>query len=169
MRHLIVSALVAVAMTSPAAAKRSASCPPTAAFNAGMTMLEGYRLVVGKDGDSQVLPYRIDVRRIPLLKTGKVLGVLDLPSSPNRANQIFIGPANVELPLHPPPYREMFILLAGSFTFKTAKVSIPMKPGSVLLFDDVGASRGHGATVGPCGYVSLSIQPPPDAPQPAKG
>jgi len=144
-----------------ARALRAATCAPTVAFNAKMTSLEGYRVILGKDGDSDVLPFRIDVRQVPLLKTGKILGVIDLPSSPNRANQIFIGPANVDLPLHPPPYREMFILLGGSMIFKTAKFSAAMKPGSVLLFEDVGASRGHGAKVGPCGYVSLSIQPPP--------
>lgn len=155
-------AVMAMMAGSPAAAKVAkprANCPPTTAFNAKMTTLTGYRVVTGKDGDSEVLPLRIDVRQIPLLKTGKILGVVDLPSSPRRANQIFIGPPNVDLPLHAAPYKEMFILLGGSFTFKTAKFSAPMKPGSVLLFEDVDAKVGHGARIGPCGYVSLSIQP----------
>ena len=53
----------------------------------------------------------------------------------------------------------MFILLGGSFTFKTAKFSAAMKPGSVLLFEDTDAKIGHGGHIGPCGYVSLSIAP----------
>ena len=72
-----------------------------------------------------------------------------------------IGAADVELPPHAAPYKEMFILLGGSFTFRTAKFSAAMKPGSVLLFDDVGAKIGHGGTIGPCGYISLSIKPAP--------
>jgi hypothetical protein len=54
----------------------------------------------------------------------------------------------------------MFVLLGGSLTFKTAKFSVAMKPGSVLLFEDVDAKVGHGGRIGPCGYVSLSIKPP---------
>ena len=158
---LLALAVPLFGLTVPTNASASRPvCPPTFAFNTNIKELKGYRVVLGKDGDSEVLPYHIDVRKVPLLKTGKVLGVIDLPPSPNRDNQLFIGPANVLLPLHSPPYKEMFILLGGSLTFKTAKFSAPMKPGSVLLFEDVGASRGHGAQVGPCGYVSLSIQPP---------
>ncbi len=50
---------------------------------------------------------------------------------------------------------------ALTYTFPTAKQSVAMTPGSVLLFDDVGAKVGHGGHIGPCGYVSLSIAPAP--------
>lgn len=151
--------LLMTTSTSSAVVKRPPTCPPVTAFNNAMTDLEGYRLFVGADGDSAVEPLRIKARIVPLFSTGKELGVLDLPKSGPRQPQIFIGPANMELPLRSPAYKEMFILLSGGFTMKTAKVSIPMKPGSVLFFDDVGATKGHGATIGPCGYVSLSIAP----------
>ena len=87
--------------------------------------------------------YRIDARHVPLLTTGKTLGIIDLPKA-DRASGIVVGPGDVELPMHAAPYKEMFIVLGGSFVFKTAKVAIPMGPGSVLLFDDVGAKVGHG-------------------------
>ena len=154
-----LSGLLILACSSTTSAKSPEKCSLSPAFNHEMTHLEGYRLFVGPDGDSAVAPLRIDARIIPLFKTGKKLGILDLPKSGPRQPQIFVGPPGVELPLRSPSYKEMFILLSGSLTLKTAKVSIPMKAGSVLFFDDVGAKKGHGATIGPCGYVSLSIAP----------
>ena len=136
-----------------------AACPATTAFADTLDHFEGYRVFTGKDGDSEVAPYRIDARQVPLLKTGKILGIIDLPTAPKRAVQVVIGPPNVDLPLHAAPYREMFIMLAGSVTLSTAKFKAELKPGSVLLFEDVDAKVGHGGRTGPCGYTSLSIAP----------
>lgn len=147
----------AAPIAGPAA--RAPACPPTTAFTTALNHLDGYRVFTGPDGDSQVEPYRIDARFVPLLNTGKRLGILDLPKSGTRAPQIVVGAADVDLPMHPAPYREMFVLLGGSVTFRTAKFSAEMKPGSVLLFEDVDARIGHGGRTGPCGYISLSIAP----------
>ena len=167
MRHLMVMALAVTAMASPALARpaKPARCPPSAAFNPTLTKLTGYRVFVGKDGDSEVEPLMLDSRAYPMLKTGKTLHIIDLPMS-TKPSSIVVGPANVELPFHPSPYKEMFVLLGGSFIFRTAKFNVAMAPGSVLLMDDMGATKGHGGTIGPCGYVSLSIQPPADKPKP---
>lgn len=154
-------AVIAVGTAGPAghAARGRAACPPTIIFTPDLKYLDGYRVFTGPDGDSAVEPIRIDARSVPMLKTGKTLRILDLPKPGSRAPQIVVGPGNVDLPMHPAPYKEMFILLGGSFTFKTAKFSAAMKPGSVLLFEDVDAKVGHGGRIGPCGYVSLSIAP----------
>ena len=158
---LAAVASASAAVATPAAAKtKRVVCPPTTAFTTELEYLDGYRVFTGPDGDSAVEPLRIPTRIVPLLDTGKKLGVLDLPKGGDRAVQIFIGAADVDLPLHPAPYKEMFVLLGGSLTFKTAKFSVAMKPGSVLLFEDVDAKVGHGGRIGPCGYVSLSIKPP---------
>ncbi|MET3762179.1 hypothetical protein [Sphingomonas sp. UYEF23] len=134
-------------------------CPATTAFTTALDHLDGYRVFVGPDGDSAVEPFRIDAKQVPMLKTGKVLKLLMLPKPGEHVPEIVVGPADVELPFHAAPYKEMFVLLGGSFTFKTAKESHAMTPGSVLLFDDVGAKVGHGGHIGPCGYVSLSVAP----------
>lgn len=158
----ILPALLLVAMAGPAvatAATKPAACPATTAFTTDLKYLDGYRVYKGPDGDSEVAPFRIDARQVPLLTTGKILGILELPKEADRGAEIVVGPADVELPMHAAPYKEMFILLGGSFTFRTAKFSAAMKPGSVLLFDDVGAKTGHGGHIGPCGYISLSIKP----------
>ena len=164
---LPIAATIAMAFSTTAGAAQrhrasAPSCPGTTAFNPTLAKLTGYRVFVGPDGDSAVEPITLTARDYPLLKTGKTLHILDLPSSPTRPNQIVAGPANVDLPLHPSPYKEMFVLLGGSLTFRTAKFSAKMLPGSVLVMDDMGATHGHGGTIGPCGYVSLSIQPPKD-------
>ena len=150
---------LAISPAAAAAKHRAPACPATTVFTTALDHLEGYRVFIGPDGDSAVEPYRIDARIVPLLTTGKKLGIIDLPKDADRGAEIVVGAADVELPMHAAPYKEMFILLGGSFTFRTAKFSAPMKPGSVLLFDDVGAKVGHGGHIGPCGYVSLSIKP----------
>lgn len=149
---------LAMLLTAAPAAKTPV-CMPTNVFTPELRTLKGYRVFTGPDGDSAVEPITIDARVVPLLKTGKELAILDLPKPGTRAPQIVAGAANVDLPLHPAPYKEMFIMLGGSVTFKTAKFSAELKPGSVLLFEDVDAKVGHGGRTGPCGYVSLSIAP----------
>lgn len=160
-RSTILSTALLMGLACPgvAAAKAKPACPPTTVFTTDLKYLEGYRVFLGPDGDSKVEPLRIDAREVPLLKTGKMLGIIDLPKEADRGAEIVVGAADVDLPAHPAPYKEMFILLGGSFTFTTATFSAPMKPGSVLLFDDVGAKIGHGGHIGPCGYISLSIKP----------
>lgn len=163
---LAAAALSGAVLCAPAADARRAAhphalvCQPTTVFAPGLDHLDGYRVYIGPDGDSAVAPLRIDARIVPLLKTGKKLAIIDLPRAGERAPEIVVGAADVELALHPAPYREMFILLGGSFTFRTAKFSAAMLPGSVLMFEDVDARTGHGGHIGPCGYVSLSIAPP---------
>ncbi|WP_425229954.1 hypothetical protein [Sphingomonas sp.] len=153
---LLITTLAIVLASS---AQATPACPPTTIFTTELDHLDGYRVFVSLDGDSAIEPLRIDARRVPMLNTGKVLKLLTLPGPGARPSEIVVGPPNVELPLHPAPVREMFILLGGSFTLRTARQSIAMVPGSVLLFDDVGARLGHGGHIGPCGYISLSIAP----------
>ena len=152
-------ALGAPLIASHAVAKAPKACPATTVFTTDLKYLDGYRVFTGPDGDSQVEPLRIAARQVPLLKTGKLLGMFDLPMAPKRGVEIVVGPPDVDLPMHAAPYKEMFILLGGSVSFKTAKFQADMKPGSVLLFEDVDAKVGHGGRTGPCGYISLSIAP----------
>ena len=156
---LVAAFAAAVSSAAGGKAPRKPVCPPTTIFTTTLDHLDGYRVFTGPDGDSAVEPLRIDARIVPMLKTGKKLGIIDLPKGGTRAPEIVVGAADVDLVFHPAPYKEMFVLLGGSFTFKTAKFSAAMKPGSVLLFEDVGAKIGHGGHIGPCGYVSLSIAP----------
>ena len=110
--------LMSLAAITPALAAEP-GCPPTNVFNTSLDHLDGYRVFTGPDGTSQVAPLRIDSKVIPLMKTGKRLGILQLPTSPTRGVEIVVGPPNVDLPMHPAPGKEMFVLLGGSVTFTT--------------------------------------------------
>lgn len=92
---------------------KSSACSTANPFTTKLDHLDGYRVFTGPDGDSAVEPYRIDAKIVPLLKTGKKLGLIELPRSGARAPEIVVGAANVDLPFHAAPYREMFVLLAA--------------------------------------------------------
>ena len=140
-----------------AAAALAAACP--APFAGKVDHLDGYRVFTGPDGLSKAEPMRIDAG-VHKLNTGASISILGLPASPKRGVQLVTGPANLDLPPHTVPYKEMFVLLAGTLTLKVGAFSAEMKPGSVLLFEDTDAKDGHGGAIGPCGYVSLSVAPP---------
>ncbi len=159
-RLAVASGLLVLGACASLPAAAQTECPPAISpFAQGLESLEGYRVFTGPDGDSQVEPFRIDARSFVLPYNGQSIDILDLPTAPTRGVQIVAGPPNMVLPPKATPYKEMFILLAGSFTFSTRTFSAEMLPGSVLVFEDMGASHGHGGTIGPCGYVSLSIAP----------
>ena len=153
-------AFVALLPVLPAAqAAPAPACQSVSPFNLSMDHLEGLRLYKGPDGDTEVEPFRIDARHVPMLKTGKSLSIIDLPSAGKRGDEIVFGQPNVDIGMHPAPGKEMFIMLSGSVTVTTRNFHKELFPGSVLLFDDVGAKTGHGGRTGPCGYISLSIAP----------
>ena len=135
------------------------SCATPTVFTTALDHLDGYRFFTGADGDTEVAPYHLDAKKVPMLKTGKQLAILNLPTSPKRGVEIVVGPPDVAIGMHPAPYKEMFIMLGGSTSVMTKRFHADMKPGSVLLFEDVGAKTGHGGHTGPCGYISVSIEP----------
>jgi mannose-6-phosphate isomerase-like protein (cupin superfamily) len=68
------------------------------------------------------------------------------------------GPPNFEMPAHPAPYREIFLILSGSATVVlSGGQEIELKPGSLILFEDT-TGLGHSGRFGPCGYVALDLQ-----------
>lgn len=68
------------------------------------------------------------------------------------------GPPDFHIPKHPSPYREIFIILAGSSSIELSDGSErALTPGSLVLFEDV-TGPGHGGHFGPCGYVAVDLQ-----------
>ena len=109
-------------------------------------------------GDSAIEDTVMTPRATPLLKTGKILVEYDFGAGSK--TQIVYGPANLEIPLHPAPYRESFLILQGSVTMRLADgTTRTLVPGDLSTYEDTDASRGHGGTTGPCGYVALNIVP----------
>jgi mannose-6-phosphate isomerase-like protein (cupin superfamily) len=159
MRYVVLALLGLFAASNTAQADAAPSCPPVTAFGLGLKHLAGYRFYNGPDGRTEVAPFQIDARVVPMLKTGKSLSIIDLPLSHTRNDQIVVGAPDTKIGMHPAPYKEMFIMLSGSVTVTTPKFKAEMFPGSVIYFDDVGSKTGHGGLTGPCGYISLSITP----------
>jgi hypothetical protein len=71
---------------------------------------------------------------------------------------IMTGPPNFLYPKHAAPYREIFLVLAGSMSIDLSDGTVQQAPtGSLVLFEDV-TGAGHGGRFGACGYVALDLQ-----------
>ena len=109
-------------------------------------------------GDSAMEETPYAPRSTPLLQTGTILREYDFGAASKV--QIVVGPANLDIPLHPAPYRENFLVLKGSVLMKLGNgQQRQLLPGDMTIFEDTTASKGHGGLTGACGYVSLDIVP----------
>ena len=109
-------------------------------------------------GDSAIEDTVMTPKATPLMKTGKTIVEYNFGASSK--TQLVYGPANFEIPMHPAPYRESFLILQGSVVLRLADgTSRTLVPGDMSTYEDMTASRGHGGTTGPCGYVALNIVP----------
>lgn len=138
----------------------SAACPGwTAQDYTAARVIRKMRVYTDRaSGDSAIEDTVMTPKATPLLKTGKTLVEYDF--GPSRKTQIVAGPANLDIPLHPAPYRESFLILHGSVTMRLADGSTRnLVPGDMTTYEDMDASRGHGGTTGPCGYVALNLVP----------
>lgn len=156
---ILTGAAVALAMAmaiSPAAAKRAPRCTGGSVDIArGVKVVEAWRAFKGADGLSH-----IEKTTIPGTKGvyygGKVtVTVFDL-GNPSGASFVY-GEPNMEIPIHPVPYRESFIILSGSSVVHAANGQVvKLGPGSMLISEDLG-TPGRSGSSGPCGYVALSL------------
>ena len=114
-----------------------------------------YRAYKGADGLSHI--EKFDMRgQKGAFYGGKVrITQFDL-GDPTGASLVY-GEPNMDIPIHPVPYRETFIILSGSSVVKLSDgTSYALKPGSMLIADDIG-TPGRSGTSGTCGYVALSL------------
>lgn len=122
--------------------------------------LEVFRVRTGLDGKSYGELVEIEGSGTTYL--GALLMQFDL-GDPSKV-VVVRGPAGFRIPMHPAPYRELFLVLSGSSTaVLSGGQRHVLRPGSLILFEDT-TGEGHGGFVGPCGYVALDLQfKPPDA------
>ena len=151
---LLVAALSLVASSSEAMAKTS-RCRAAAVNLARLgDDIAVNRVYTGADGKSH-----LDKTTWAAVKTtylGLQLAHFELGDPSNVV--IVRGPPDFDIPFHPAPYREIFIVLSGSSTsILSDGTRIELTPGSIVLFEDV-TGPGHGGRVGPCGYVALDLQ-----------
>ncbi|QGN55869.1 hypothetical protein [Novosphingobium sp. Gsoil 351] len=109
-------------------------------------------------GRGRAQPHREDrhPRQKGIYYGGKVtVTVFDL-GDPSGASFVY-GAPNMEIPLHPVPYKETFIILSGSSVVHAANGQVvKLGPGSMLMSEDLG-TPGRSGSSGPCGYVALSL------------
>jgi hypothetical protein len=71
---------------------------------------------------------------------------------------IMTGPPNFAYPKHPAPYREIFLVLAGSMDLELSDgTTHEENAGSLIMFDDL-TGAGHAGRFGACGYVAVDLQ-----------
>jgi len=81
--------------------------------------------------------------------------------------QIISGPANVVLPYHAPPGKEIFLTIQGSSTIVLPNgMEQAVVPGTLVIFQDGGSKTGHAGRTGPCGYVAVNVVFPDSANDP---
>ena len=142
-----------------AADPAKAACPAFDPATYSMKVIRNYRVYTDPTtGDSKVEQVPIPIKETPLLKTGKILKLFDF--GPAKRVEIVIAPPDLDLPLHPAPYRERFLVLAGSVEMDVADgTKVAMVPGDMVSMDDVASKTGHGGRIGPCGYIDLDMVP----------
>lgn len=121
----------------------------------GVDIVEAWRGYKGTDGLSH-----FERVQIPGTKGAYYGGKVHVTNfdlgDPSGASFVY-GEPNMEIPVHPVPYKETFIILSGS-----SEVNLPdgqvirLSPGSMVMSEDLG-TPGRGGRSGPCGYVALSL------------
>lgn len=155
---LIFLALTAASSSACATAQTSpATCPTLdASFARGGEILKMLRAYTGADGQSKI--ETIDLKGKRATYYGGKVSLTQFGFGDPSNVVIVHGQPNMEIPAHPSPYREIFLIVSGSST-----VVLPdgtehhLTPGSLFLSEDQD-SAGRGGRSGPCGYVAIDFQ-----------
>ena len=155
---LLVAAAASAALTSaaPVAAGRGQRCPIGGVdLGRGVDVVEAWRAFKGADGLSHIEKVKIPGTK-GVYYGGKVrITAFDL-GDPSGAGLVY-GEPNMEIPLHPVPYRETFIILSGSSEVHAAGGQVvKLARGSMFTAEDLG-TPGRSGKSGPCGYVALAL------------
>ncbi len=158
MRWVSAAALAAPLSLSACAAglqKEQAACAAAPMpISRDTAVLEVLHVYTGSDGVSHA-----DVQQQPG-KTSTYLGALLRQFSFGDPSNVVIvsGPPGFHIPMHPSPYREIFLLLSGSSVIELSDgTQRSLQAGSLALFEDV-TGPGHGGLFGACGYVAVDLQ-----------
>lgn len=156
----LTTAFLGCSTPSSPTANSAAACPgwTTSEYAAGRPIRKLRVFTNPATGDSAIEETVMAPKATPLFKTGKILNQYDF--GPSSKTQIVYGPADLELPMHPAPGREAFLILQGSALLRLADgTERALVPGDMTIYEDTDASRGHGGRTGPCGYVALNLVP----------
>ena len=152
----LLGVTLALAAGTAAAADLDCSVKGGLQFTPGVEVIKAMRSYTGADGQTHV--EQIDVKG----KTGSyfhnktVLTQFDL-GAPERAVIVY-GHPNMEIPQHPAPYPEKFLIIAGSSTMTLPSGEVyHLEPGTLFIAEDT-TGTGRSGAAGPCGYVAVDFQ-----------
>ncbi len=150
---LFIAASPAMALKPP----KGKNCPKNEiTLGQAVEILEVHRTFKGEDGESHIEKVSLPGTTKSYYDGKATLTQFDL-GDPTRVMLVY-GHPNIEIPKHPSPYREIFILLSGSSFMNMPDGSvIERKPGSMVIVEDQG-TPGRSGRAGPCGYVALDLQ-----------
>jgi opacity protein-like surface antigen len=153
-RSALALLLVAVASTALA---EDVVCPSGGLdLKPGVEVIEAYRTYTGADGNSHVEKVEVKGFTGRYFNNTAVLTQFDL-GDPSKVVIVY-GHPNIEIPQHPAPYKEKFLIIAGSSTmFFPDGTKLEMKPGTLFLSEDT-SGTGRSGRAGPCGYIAVDIQ-----------
>lgn len=163
---MIRAVAVVALMMSPASSaaepgaltkKQKAECARIDAdFARSGKILKLYRAYTGADGQSKIETIDLEGKG-GVYYDGKVTLTQWDFGDPTKAVIVY-GHPNMEIPPHPSPYREIFLIVSGSSVVTLADgTEYPLQPGAMLLSEDQNA-KGRGGRSGPCGYVAIDFQ-----------
>lgn len=148
LEHLIMAGVAAV---TPA-------CPAAVPFGHGLQVIDVVRVVTGANGESEFVDAKLTAKSRAYFKPGELFSAIDIGAA--KRVQLISGPPNSKLPMHASLGYEMFLTIQGGST-----VTLPngqrrvLKPGSLVIMEDMGSKTGHAGETGPCGYVSVQVVP----------
>lgn len=154
-------AFITIALASLAAATGAApavaDCTATGSnLGRDVDVVEAVRAYKGADGASHLETVKLPGQQGSYYGGSVKLTQFDL-GDPSHVALVY-GHPNIDIPVHPAPYREIFILLSGSSEIRLADgTTHALGPGSMFIAEDLG-STGRGGKAGPCGYVALDLQ-----------
>ena len=161
-RHAAIAAASACALgcAVPVALARTASpgsCETLSAdFGRSLPILKLLRAFRGPDGNSKIEETALPGKIGSYYGGHVTLTQFDL-GDPTKVAIVF-GHPNIDIPVHPSPYREIFLILSGSSTVRLADgTEYRLTPGSMLLSEDQD-TPGRAGKAGPCGYVAIDLQ-----------
>lgn len=161
---MLTTAALGAVFASDAAGAAPVCGPGSVDLARAVDVIEAVRLFKGADGQSQVETIKLQGKK-GVYYGGKVrLNQFDL-GDPTGVSLVY-GEPGMDIPVHPAPYREIFIVLSGSSEIVLANGKVhALKPGSMVIAEDLG-TPGRSGRAGPCGYVAIDLQFKTVAPAP---
>ena len=153
----LATIVLAIGAAVPAMADTAACVSAPVNLQQGVDVLEAYRAFKGPDGTSKVEKVKLPGTQGSYYGGSVKLTQFDL-GDPSKVVVVF-GHPNIDIPVHPAPYREIFLVIGGWSEIVMADgTAYRLNPGSMFISEDMGATGGRGGRAGPCGYIALDVQ-----------